>query len=232
MKPEITLWQIPPQNLTLHEGELHLWRFNLDCSEDLFNQFKSFLDQEELFRADRLLNLQKRKQFIVARAYLKQILGAYQKVNPKQINLQYNAHGKPALAESHHSSLSFNLSHSENWAVLAAVDSFAVGIDLEKTDPDIDFISIVQQYFDDQEKLFLLQYSEQRQRRGFYRLWTRKEALLKADGLGFSYSARGSKVVDWYLKSFPLRSNYICSIATQKKIKAIKKFHSPKTLAF
>ncbi len=226
VKPKVTTWQIPPHKLTLQKEEIHLWRFNLECSEHIYNQLKKLLDPKETVRADRLLDLQKKKQFIISRARLRQILGAYQKVPPSQIQFKYNNYGKPALAELYHSSLSFNLSHSDNWAVLAVADNSSVGVDLEKIDPDLNFTSLANQYFDKRENKFLEKYPTERQRRGFYRLWTQKEAMLKLNGFGFrktTQNIEGSITVNWDLKTFPLLEDYICSIATQEQIISIKK---------
>ncbi|RLB72460.1 MAG: hypothetical protein DRH07_04510 [Deltaproteobacteria bacterium] len=228
MKPEITPWQYPPSELVLKDGELHLWRFGLDSSKPELDDLRGFLAADEIIRADRLLDLQKKKQFIVARARLREILGHYQKVKPQEIKFQYNTHGKPALSESLHSSVSFNLSHSGHWGTLAVVNEFAVGIDLEQIEAGMVFSQVADRYFNDDEKLQLAQYPPARQRRGFYRLWTQKEAMLKAEGVGFqikSSADRYFKIKRWYLRSFPIASGFICSVATTGKIVSIQKFH-------
>ncbi|MDA3903619.1 MAG: 4'-phosphopantetheinyl transferase superfamily protein [Desulfuromusa sp.] len=228
MKPEITRWQPAPQEATIHEGELHLWRFKLDCPEHKLEILLKLLTPDEIRRADRLLDLQKKKQFIVARARLRQILGHYQKIDPDQIKFQYNQHGKPTLAESHHSLLSFNLSHSGDWGVLAIVNKATVGIDIEKIEPGINFFQLADRYFAENEKLHLEAYPAKRQRRGFYRLWTQKEAILKADGAGFQkilLADEHSKTKKWHLIAFPIAPDYVCSIATKKEFISIQKFH-------
>ena len=228
MTVEITPWQHPPAELVLKDGELHLWRFELDSSKPELDGLKGLLAADELIRADRLLDLQKKQQFIVARARLREILSHYQKVEPRQIKFQYNPHGKPALAESLHSSVSFNLSHSSHWGALAVVKNFAIGIDLEKIDPEMLFFQLADRYFNADEKLQLAQYPPERQRRGFYRLWTQKEAMLKAEGIGFqtkSSADRYFKTESWYLRLFPIAPDFICSVATTGKIVSIQKLH-------
>ncbi|RLB76315.1 MAG: 4'-phosphopantetheinyl transferase, partial [Deltaproteobacteria bacterium] len=125
MKVEITPWQQSPTELHLKDGELHLWRFELNSSKSELDGLRGILAADELIRADRLLDLQKKQQFIVARARLREILGHYQKIKPQEIKFQYNTHGKPDLSESLHSSVSFNLSHSGHWGTLAVVNKFA-----------------------------------------------------------------------------------------------------------
>ncbi|MDX2481762.1 MAG: 4'-phosphopantetheinyl transferase superfamily protein [Desulfuromusa sp.] len=228
VKSEVTCWQPAPQESTIREGELHLWRFNLDCHEHEFDILLALLTQDEIRRADRLLDLKKKKQFIVARARLRQILANYLKINPCHIKLQYNHHGKPSLAESHHSLLSFNLSHSRNWGILAIVNKFAVGIDIERIEQGLNFAQFADQFFAENEKIQLAQYPVERQRRGFYRIWTQKEAMLKAEGAGFQkilLSDEHSKTKKWHLTAFPIAPDYVCSIATKKEFISIQRFH-------
>lgn len=229
VKCEISCWRSPPDEIAVKDQELHLWRFNLDCSEREVSNLKSLLAPEEIVRANRLLDLRKKNQFIVARAYLRQILGRYQKITPRQIKFQYNNYGKPALAESIQPLLSFNLSHSEDWGVLAIVKSLAVGVDLEKIELKLDYVQLADRYFDEHEKQQLAQYPLERQRRGFYRLWTQKEARLKLEGSGFQVTPDFSedRKREWPIRAFPIAPDLICCVATQKIHKFIHRFHSP-----
>ncbi len=228
VRAEMTRWHHPPADLILHEGELHLWRFKLDSSKEELDALKGFLSEDEVKRADRLLDLQKKNQFIVARFHLKAILGRYLKIDPDQVRLQYNSYGKPALAEAFHSSVSFNLSHSGDWGVVAVVNKFAIGIDLEKIDPQMAISQLADRYFDENEKLQLAQYPPGRRRRGFYRLWTQKEARLKLAGVGFQknpFPDNDLKTVKRHIVVFPLAPGFVCSVATTEKLLSIQKFY-------
>jgi len=225
MEPEITLWQPPPSRLFVPDRELHLWRFKYDMTAADLNSLREILDIEEIARAERLLDRQKKCQFIVARGYLRVILGEYLQINPNQVQFQYNDYGKPSLAGSHYSFLSFNLSHSGHWTLIAVATNNPVGVDLEHIDPAINFSQLSHNYFNQQEKLNLDQYPQSRQRRGFYRLWTQKEAMLKFLGKGFAASSAMSGAVANRLKTFPLSTDYICTVAFDRKIKLIKRFH-------
>jgi len=230
VRPEITLWRTPPQELNIHVGEVHLWRFHLDSSEHEINSLKKLLSLDETIRADRLLDLQKKQQFIVARGRLRQILVSYQRTAPDKIKFQYNKYGKPCLSDPHSSSISFNLSHSENLAILAITKEDDIGVDVEKLDPDIVFSQMADRYFDEAEKLELAQYSSERQKRGFYRIWTKKEAILKLEGVGFQKTpSKGNHFIikKTYLKVFPIVPGFICSIATRQKILSIQRFNFP-----
>jgi 4'-phosphopantetheinyl transferase len=225
MEPEITLWQSPPSRLSLPDNELHLWRFELDTTVAASDSCRHILCAEEISRGERLLDGRKKAQFIAARTCLRTILGSYLQIQPNQVQFQYNQYGKPSLSEIHHTSLFFNLSHSGDWGVLAVVIKKAVGVDLEYIDPEMDFFPLSHRYFNEQEKLCLEQYPHSRQRRGFYRLWTQKEAMLKLLGSGFAVSpAIGAAAGTWH-KIFPIFAEYLCTVAFDRKIERIRKFH-------
>ena len=92
----------------------------------------------------------------------------------------YNEAGKP-LVEG----LFFNLSHSGDYAVLAEADG-PVGVDIEKMSPYGDW---VREALTAWEYEWMLRGKDERERQErFYRLWTRKESLVKCEGHGFSLS--------------------------------------------
>ncbi len=231
MASDLTLWQLSPQTLILLAGELHLWRFELDCSTEKSRSQQRILSADELVRAERLLDPQKKQYFISARSHLRQLLGMYLKLSPELICFKYNKNGKPFLAAPKEAVLSFNLSHSGSRAVIAVVADSDVGIDIEKIDPALDFHQLASRYFDLTERKQLAKLANVRQRRGFYRLWTRKEAGLKMLGSGFSGSTREELTTATpnrcYLKSLFLASGYVAAVATNTEITSISRFNFP-----
>lgn len=225
MEPEITLWKSPPSHLSLPDNELHLWRFRLDTTVAGSDYCRDILSAEEISRAERLLDERKKALFIVGRTCLRTILGSYLQIQPYLVQFQYNPYGKPSLSEIHHSSLFFNLSHSGNWGVLAVGTTMDVGVDLEHIDPEMNFFLLSHRYFNEQEKLYLDQYPHSRQRRGFYRLWTQKEAMLKLTGSGFAASPAIGVAAGIQLRIFPIFADYLCTAAFDGKIERIRKFH-------
>ena len=102
---------------------------------------------------------------------------------PRRIRFGYGDRGKPTL--SHCASAPFfNLSHSGDFAALAVARCGDVGIDVEQIRPVGS--EIAQRFFTDGEKAILARLSGSEWRQAFYRCWTRKEAVLKANGKGLS----------------------------------------------
>ncbi|MCK5913793.1 MAG: 4'-phosphopantetheinyl transferase superfamily protein [Desulfuromusa sp.] len=182
---------------------------------------KLLLSKDELIRAERLLDSQKSSQFVISRAGSRTILGKYLDTDPKQISFQINPSGKPSLADSHCSSLTFNLSHSGQWAVLAIAKGIQVGVGIEFSDRTLNYQQLAEHYFNNRERVVLSRYSVARQHRGFYRLWTQKESVLKLVGSGFSqtdsFALADSRSALTFLKNFFLAPEYVAAVAVGKK---------------
>ena len=215
----MTLWPVPPGPPLLPPGEVHLWRFPLASSDVASPLLKSLLSADEVRRAERLLDPQKAQAFIVGRGRLRQILGAYRQCEPAALDFAYGANGKPALDASLH----FNLSHSGDWAVLAVTSGVAIGVDLEQIDPALDYERLAARFFSVAEKAHLHAASPARRRRSFYRLWVRKEALLKGQGRGFA-AAEGAEERGWQLRSFWFGPGYVGAIACAGEVRALRRF--------
>src|SRR6202012_3586769 len=96
-----------------------------------------------------------------------------------------NAFGKPELRQNGPPfSLRFSLSHSPSIAVLAVTNGEPVGVDVEDVKP-IE-AEVADSHFSASERSQLNQLRGDAWLRGFYRCWTRKEAILKAEGVGLS----------------------------------------------
>ena len=234
--PFSPLWEnSPPGNISLKRGELHLWRIPLGLSPQKIALIKKTLSNDEIMRADRLLDPAKAENFIASRGSLRLILGQYLNLDPGEIQFRYAPKGKPFLKKNIPLELSFNLSHAADWAVLAITEGLEVGIDIECIDPQLDYEKLATQFFSHSERDKLMQYPPERQRRGFYRLWTAKEAKLKCFGTGFSPQniALGHESVissdssknDFELITFHLTKNYVGNLVIAGKISAFKRWH-------
>ncbi len=118
MRPDVSLWQDPPAQLSLTPSSLHLWRFSIKSELIGADQFRLLLAGDELQRAARFLDRSKGDFFIAARTCLRIILGRYLHAPPQEIGFTCNSHGKPFLLPPYND-IYFNLSHSDTEVVLA-----------------------------------------------------------------------------------------------------------------
>lgn len=122
-----------------------------------------------------------------ARATLKRILARYVQGEPQHIRFAYGAQGKPSLAPAHGTAgPHFNLSHTHHTMLLAVSHSFPIGVDIEYLRPLDDMVAIARRFFAPSEVVALLALPDDAQLPAFFRCWTRKEAVIKAIGMGLS----------------------------------------------
>jgi 4'-phosphopantetheinyl transferase len=181
-RPEISLaWPVSPLRGTISADEIHVWAWSLESSALDLSAGIELLDHQELQRLRQFYFVPDRQRYAAAHANLRRILGAYLGQPPGQICIRANRFGKPELADSS-SSLSFNLSHSKTIAVVAVGYGPPIGVDVEDIRPIEP--EVADTHFSAAELSELRKFEGDAWLSGFYRCWTRKEAILKAEGVG------------------------------------------------
>jgi 4'-phosphopantetheinyl transferase len=167
------------------DDNIHVWHVELDREQSEIAHLESTLSADEKARADRFHFLNDRNRFIVARGFLRGLLGGYLQQAPAGLQFSYGQHGKPSLAGRESSTgLSFNVSHSSGLAVYAIARNRNLGIDVEHVRPESAGEEIAKRYFSAREVSELRSLPPEAKVQGFFNCWTRKEAYLKATGMG------------------------------------------------
>jgi 4'-phosphopantetheinyl transferase len=145
------------------------------------------LSGAERERAGRFAFARDARRYIVARARLRELLGARLEVPPGSVALATDAHGKPMLADpAQGDDLRFNLAHSDEMAVYAFSFGRDVGIDVEAVRTLRDTDALAAQWFSRREYEEYQALDPRQKLLGFFNCWTRKEAFVKALGEGLS----------------------------------------------
>jgi len=165
-------------------NEIHVWLAPLDLPFFEIEQLSKLLSPDELGRAFHFRFDKDQHRFIAARGILRQLLGNYLETDPVSIAFNYGSNGKPSLASGH---LSFNISHSDSFALYAIARTVAVGIDIEFIREDVATSTIAGRFFSASEIHTLKMTGKENQAKTFFQYWTRKEAFLKAIGEGVSF---------------------------------------------
>lgn len=140
----------------------------------------SCLALSERAQAQRFPLLKLQRNFIIHRAFLRLQLANILSMAVGDIVLKTTSWGKPYID----SRLKFNLSHSENFALYAFSLDSEVGIDIEEERPQMAILDMASLVFAKSELAELMAVTPLKQRAAFFKLWTRKEAVSKAMGLG------------------------------------------------
>ena len=173
----------PPHSLLPPEKTVDVWLVDLDMKLDREVRFDRLLSVEERDRASRFIFAKDTARYVLCRAVLRLGLGWYLGVLPEEVALTTGYRGKPRLSKD--SSLHFNVTHSEDLALIAFTTIGEVGIDAEALCRDVEALEIASAHFTQEEAQRIAAAGSPYEQAGrFLRYWTRKEAVLKAAGCG------------------------------------------------
>jgi phosphopantetheinyl transferase len=144
------------------------------------SEMARYLSAEEKERADLFHFEEDRITYISCHALLRIVLSRKLGKDPFEILFVRDIHNKPALNRS---KLNFNLTHTRNAFAFAVSPRNYVGIDMEQATRKADYSSIIKNYFSEADQRYIDGADSDSAYR-FFLLWTRKEALLKALGVG------------------------------------------------
>ncbi len=159
--------------------QVHLWFTELGTHEEHLDRLLSLLDAEELARAERFRFAHDRHRFIIGHGLLRHVLGKRLNVKPEEIHFARGPHGKPFIAEAR---LQFNFSDTKDAILIAVSEGAELGVDVETMARSVDHMAVGKHYFTPEEVADIRDTPEPKRR--FLELWTRKEAVLKASGVG------------------------------------------------
>jgi 4'-phosphopantetheinyl transferase len=178
-------WDPGPDAPDLPADAVHVWRIDLARPEEDVARLAATLAADERARAQRFHFEVHRRRFTVARAGLRAVLGRYLRCPAADVRFRYGNHGKPALA-GEAGDLRFNLSHSADGALVAVTLGADLGVDLEQLRALTDLEGLARRFFAAGEVTDLLAVPAAERGAAFFRCWTRKEAYIKAVGLGLA----------------------------------------------
>jgi 4'-phosphopantetheinyl transferase len=240
---------------SLSTGDVHVWRVALD--EERAPPCWNVLSADEQARALRFRFEHDRAAFVMAHGALRTILAAYTGSNAAELQFVLGPFGKPAIdAAAHDARLEFNLSHSGGFALIAIANDRAVGIDIMKWDPNVDHAAVAERSFSPLERETLRALARTASNsapitEAFYSAWSRKEAYLKALGVGltrspdtFDVSIAPSEpaalVADhqdrdaserWAMVSIDAAAGYSAALVVARPVGDITVFDAPTSLA-
>jgi 4'-phosphopantetheinyl transferase len=136
-------------------------------------------------------------------------------------NIKYNEYKRPFVD----SKIDFNISHSGIYVVCAISETHKVGIDIEEM-KKINFLDFRYQMLREEWSNII---KSKNKTQGFYDYWTKKEAVIKANGKGLSIPLKSFVIVNsttileqipWYTIAIDIKNkNYCCHLACNEKIK-------------
>jgi len=147
---------------------------------------EGILTEEEAARARRLVAAPVRRGFMAGRWLLRSMLAALVGGEPRSLELQAGKHGKLFLVGHERLAVSFNLSHSGDLVAVALVRARRIGVDIEAERPLTDTALLARRILGPRERASFDALPEIVRGVALLAAWTRKEAVLKAIGMGIS----------------------------------------------
>jgi len=242
--PRLCEWRPENEVTPLEDGEIRVLKVDLgavgshDDDSGAFPEWR-ILDEAERARALRFVRPRDRRRFILCRGALRLVLGKLVDDPPAAITLRFGPGGKPELAGPWGPGdvpfLRFNVTHSHDLALIAVSLDRELGVDLERLRTISEAARIVESYFTAAEQAEFLALEEPVRAAAFLRGWTRKEAILKAKGVGlaglatsyetmfgtteltdtFSAATPLPRIGEWRLWEASPREGYCAALAVQ-----------------
>lgn len=225
-------------SLTILPNTIDLWHGGLLNKDTDIQAHWQLLDDDERGRALRFKTQQLQHRYIRAHGLLRRVLAQYSKRPPEMLRFKISEHGKPYLEDA--DGLCFNLSHTDDNLAIAVGAQCQLGVDIEQCKPRGSLASLVEKCFAPEEAQDWHQEAEEDKTRAFYRYWTRKEAFVKATGLGIAVGlnrcvldpAKPGRFLSvpeecgpassWQVFDIDLGTGVCCAVATDQAAMTIK----------
>ena len=202
--PEVT-WSRPCATV----GPTDLFEVDLTADAQRETAAVAWLDASERERWARLRGARARRGFALCRAALRGHLGQRLDCSNERLAFGAHRHGKPfAIVNRRPVPYGFNVSHGGGHGLIAFAAGASIGVDVEERSPRRDLEGMAARVCGWNERAALAAFEGQEQTNLFYRIWTLKEALLKALGAGFACDPTAFEVPPGVLQG--ARSGTIC----------------------
>ncbi len=217
---------------SLGKDEVHLWTISLARSEVELARLRELLTAEEYARACCYRPRQARDQFIASRGLLRLVLAGYLAIDPARVRFRTEQTSKPYLAGG---GPHFNVSHSGEIGLIAVTNWGEIGVDVERVRAMPTHLDMAQRYFAPGEVQALTRLPPGAREQAFFHIWTRKEAFVKAIGVGLAHGLERfevsvppddparllhidgdrAKAETWSMTSFEPAAGYVGALAVQ-----------------
>jgi len=185
-------WEQPSGELLRQREGTHIWYIDKSrFSKEQILNFRKFLSEEEKTKADRFHFEKDQTRYTLSHGILNQLIANYLNIKLVDLLFEKNEKQKPFIKGYPH--LQFNLTYSLNYILIAFrfcpenqldYSNLQIGVDVEDITRSIDIELIIKDYFTFEEQNEIL--NSPSPSSVFFKLWTRKEALVKATGTGLT----------------------------------------------
>jgi len=200
-------------------------------------RYQAYLDPVEIARAERFRLPHDRERFILGHGFMRETLGDRLGQAPGSIRFARGPFGKPHIEDA---GLRFNFSDTKDAVLIGITHGDELGVDLETMTRAVDHEAVSGHYFTPEEDTDIRSAADGKRR--FLELWTRKEAVLKASGVGIMDDLRALRVDGamnmatisheaflqyaaeaYHVRTWRIGEDHIASLAMPKPLPAVQR---------
>lgn len=213
------------KNMTIASNEVHIWHEDIYSHLMLGSKYKSLLSCEEQQRANGFSFPHLSQHYVIRRTLLRLILSQYLGTEPQNIVLTTHFKGKPCLSNPG-SNLYFNLSYSRDLVYYVIATHPMIGIDIEYVREEYVCDEVAEQFLHPDEYVWFRALPFPDKLKAFYRIWTQKEAIVKAmgDGLYYPLTEINLRETPWSLLQIETTQEYLGFIAKKHDVETVKTY--------
>lgn len=167
-------------SIEIAANEVHLWETPLTIWELELAHIGDVLSVDEREYAAAFRNEKARRQYVISRGMLRQLLSRYLGQPTTDIRFETEGDGKPVLAGTR--GVEFNLSHSGEIVVYAVAASRPVGVDIERLRTMPRAADLAHRFLSPEESDTIAAAPPRQRDREFLSAWVKREAYAKARG--------------------------------------------------
>ncbi|MCX8106365.1 MAG: 4'-phosphopantetheinyl transferase superfamily protein [Ignavibacterium album] len=217
------------------DKDIHIHLINLLTFVNHFGIFSEIISSDEKERLHKFKFEGDRGKALLTYFIRRKIISDYIDIPPEKLEFNYTSYGKPFLNPDKFSDIKFNYSHSGNYLLFAINKNSDIGVDIELIKRTLDLNRLAENHFSDLEYNYFNSIKNDIDRQVFfYKIWTRKESLLKALGTGINDDLKNLNVFwgkeeknstnflnykgkNWIISDVHVPMNYFASLAYQSE---------------
>jgi 4'-phosphopantetheinyl transferase len=197
--------------LELGGDAVHLWETSLSIDDGELTRILDLLPPNDRWAADQFTYAPARRQYIVSRGMLRQLLSGYLGIAPQDIEFTIEGAGKPVLAGDR--VVDFNLTHSGQ-LTLFGVARRPLGVDMEHVREMPRAVELAKRYYSAAQHEQIAATPDDRRSREFLAMWVRREAYAKALGTSIWRSLGDRQITtDHTVQFVDYSPDYVAAIA-------------------
>jgi len=209
-------------------NKITVWKIKAESEKDRISSLLNLLSIDEKNTANNISSESQRNLFITSHAATRSLLSRLLKLPTTEIDIAIHENGKPYIKDTHQ--LHFNLSHTQEVALLGLSNTESIGLDIEYINPKRNILGVAKRFFHPVEYKWILEEEIGKQLNLFYQLWCLKEACLKGVGCGLqgglnSFAIKKEQVHNggkvevhnntWHFQTVNISNQYKAAIAHQ-----------------